>query len=117
MRRLRMLLLTLIFTVSTVIYAEKSARIYDLKGLSAEVELLLREYGEKLPEGKVITIFFSVSEDNTIQYVTVAAPDGKTGNLLEKKLKDHQLDGNKWREGMIYELSIEGRSSLECLSK
>ena len=117
MRRLKMLLLTLVFTISTVIYAERSARIFDLQGLSAEIEMLLRDSGQELIEGKTVTIFFSISEDKTIQYVTVAAPNGKISDLLQAKLLDHQLDGNKWREGIIYELTIEGRTSVACLSK
>ena len=116
MGRLKILLVTLIFTTS-VIFAERSARIYDLQGLSAEVELLLRDSDQELVEGKTITIFFSISEDKTIQYVTVAAPEGKLSDLLQSKLMDHQLDGNKWREGIIYELTIEGRSSIPCFSK
>lgn len=117
MKRLKMLLLTLVFTITTVIYAEKSARIYDLQGLSAEIEMLLRDSNQELRKGNTVTIFFSISEDKTIQYVTVAAPNGKMSDMLQKKLLDHQLDGNKWREGIIYELSIEGRSSVACLSK
>lgn len=111
-----MLLITLVLTISTVIYADKTTGIYDLSALSAEVELLLKESDQKLAEGNSITIFFSIAEDKTIQYVTVATPDAKMSYLLEKKLKHQQLDGDKWREGMIYELTIQGRRSLECLT-
>ncbi len=117
MGRLKILLLTLVFTISTVIFAERSARIYDLQGLSAEIESLLRNSDQELEEGKTVTVFFSIAEDNTIQYVTVAAPDAGTSELLQTKLQDHQLDGSKWREGIIYELTVEGRSSIACLSK
>ena len=117
MKRLKMLLLTLVFTISTVIYAEKSARIYDLKGLHAEVEMLLRDADKTLTEGKTITIFFSISKNNTIQYVTVAAPDGTMSDLLQTRLQDHKLDGDKWREGIIYELNVHGRASMACVSK
>lgn len=117
MRRLKMLLLTLVFTISTVIYAEKTARIYDLKGLSAEIETLLRDSDQKLAEGNTMTIFFSISENKTIQYVTVAAPERELSGLVRNKLMDHQLDGDKWREGIIYELTIQGQPSMACISK
>ncbi len=117
MGRLKILLVTLIFTISTVIFAERSARIYDLQGLSAEIEMLLRDSDKPLMEGNSVTVFFSISEDKTIQYVTVAAPTGEMSQLLQEKLFDHQLDGNKWREGIIYELTIEGRTSVACISK
>lgn len=117
MKRIKLLLLTLAITISTVIYAEKSGKIYDLTGLSAEIELLLRDSNQRLEEGKSITVFFSIAEDKTIQYVSVAAPDGKVSDLLQKKLNGHKLDGEKWREGMIYELSIEGRPTMACITR
>lgn len=117
MKRIKLLLVTLAISISTVIYAEKSDRIYDLNELSAEIELLLRESNQLIPEGETITLFFSISEDRTIQYLTVASSDKRTSALLEKKLQHQKLDGGKWREGMIYELSMEGhKSSKACVA-
>ena len=117
MKRFKLLLLTLAITVSTVIYAEKSGRIYDLNSLSAEIELLLRDTDHTLEEGKSVTVFFSISEENSIQYISVASEDLEVVDLLQKKLQDQQLDGEKWREGVIYELSVYGRSSFACVSR
>ncbi|WP_324719505.1 hypothetical protein [Salinimicrobium sp. HB62] len=117
MRRFKLLLLTLAITVSTVIYAEKSGRIYDLNSLSAEIEQLLRDTDHTLREGKSITVFFSISEENSIQYVSVSSEDPEVVELLQKKLQDQILDGEKWREGMIYELSVHGRSSFACATR
>ena len=116
MKRFKLLLLTLAITISTVIYAEKSARIYDLSGLSAEIELLLRDMDHSLNEGQSVTVFFSISEDKSIQYVSVASEDLEVSDLLQKKLQGQKLDGVKWREGMIYELSVYGRSTVTCAS-
>lgn len=109
MKRFKLLLLTLTISVSTVIYAEKSGRIYDLTALSAEIELLLRDSNHLLGEGESVNLFFSISEENTIQYVSVAATDSDISEFLEKELQHQKLDGEKWREGMIYELVIEGK--------
>ena len=117
MKRFKLLLLTLTIAVSTVIYAEKSGRIYDLNSLSAEIELLLRDTDHKLAEGKSITVFFSISEEKHIQYVSVASEEPEITDLLQKELQDQKLDGEKWREGIIYELSIYGRSSVACVSR
>lgn len=114
MKRFKLLLLTLAITISTVIYAEKTSRIYDLLGLSAEIELLLEDTDHSLEEGKSVTVFFSVSEDKSIQYVSVASEDFEITNLLQEKLQDQKLDGEKWREGVIYELSVHGKSSVAC---
>ncbi len=117
MKRFKLLLLTLAITVSTVIYAEKSGRIYDLNSLSAEIELLLRDTDHTLDEGQSVTIFFSIAEDNSIQHVSVSSEDLEVIDLLQKKLQDQKLDGEKWREGVVYELSVYGRSSVACVSR
>lgn len=113
MKRFKLLLLTFTICVSTVIYAEKSGRIYDLAALSAEIELLLRDSNHLVEEGEQVTLFFSISEDKTIQYLTVASPDAEINTLLETKLQHQKLDGHKWREGMIYELVIEGHKNTD----
>jgi hypothetical protein len=116
MKPFKLLLLTLVISVSTVIYAEGSKKIYDLNSLSAEIEHLLRDANQNLEEGNSITVFFSVSEEKSIQYVSVAAGKPEICNLLRKKLQSQKLDGTKWREGIIYELSIIGRSPAACLN-
>ncbi|WP_029034699.1 hypothetical protein [Salinimicrobium terrae] len=116
MKRFKLLLLTLAITVSTVIYAEKPERIYDLNGLTAEIELLLRDTNQSLQEGTSVTVFFSVSENMSIQYVSVAAQDLEVSHLLQKKLQGQKLDGLKWKEGMIYELSVFGKNPGKCLA-
>lgn len=117
MKRFKLLLLTLVITISTVIYAEKTERIYDLNSLSAEIELLLRDTDHILEEGESVTVFFSISEEKTIQHISVASEDVEVKDLLQKELQDQKLDGGKWREGIIYELSVYGRSSVACASR
>ncbi|WP_029037410.1 hypothetical protein [Salinimicrobium xinjiangense] len=117
MKTLKFLLVALILSLSTTTYAEKNPdKIFDLKSLSEEIENLLRKSKSTIQEGETITLFFSVSEDKTMQFVNVASTDRKISELLEKKLQHQKLEGNKWREGMIYELSIEGRGfSTDCI--
>jgi hypothetical protein len=117
MKRFKLLLLTLAITISTVIYAEKAERIYDLNSLSAEIELLLRDSNHSLEEGKSVTVFFSISEHRNVQYVRVASEDPEVVNLLQKKLQHQKLDGEKWREGVIYELTVSGRSGIACATR
>lgn len=117
MKRFKLLLLTLAITVSTVIYAEKSGKIYDLNSLSAEIEQLLRDTNHTLEEGESVTVFFSISEENSIQYLSVACEDPEVVDILQKRLQDQALDGEKWREGVIYELSVYGRSSFACVTR
>lgn len=117
MKRFKLLLLILAISVSTVNYAKTSEKIYDLIALSEEIELLLRDANQFIPEGESITIFFSISKDKTMQHVAVASANRKMSALLEKKLQEQKLDGEKWREGMIYELSIESiKYSKGCVA-
>lgn len=116
MKRFKLLLLTFAISVSTVIFAANAVKIYGLNELSAEVENFLRDSNRNIEEGSTVTIFFSISEDKTIQYVSVAAQDHEITSLLEKKLINHPLDGIEWREGMIYELAIASPNKLTCLN-
>lgn len=116
MKRVKLLLLTLAISVSTVIYAERAGRIYDLTALSAEIELLLRDSNQLIAEGDTVTLFFSISEEKTIQFISVASADKNISHLLENKLQHQKLDGERWREGIIYELSLQGpKSSAACI--
>lgn len=116
MKPFKFLLLSLALSVSSMMYSNTSERI-DPNELSAEIEQLLRNANQFIPEGESIILFFSISEDKSIQYITVASTDFKTSAILEKKLQHQKLDGEKWREGMIYELTIKGRkSSKGCVA-
>ena len=106
MIRLKILLLTFAISTSTILLSSREPKISDLQSLSNEVALLIRNSNEPSKEGKAITIFFSVSEDSTIQFVHVAAPNEEVSNLVQKKLNNRKLDGSNWREGKIYEVSI-----------
>ncbi len=118
MKRIKLLLLISVITISTVINAKNSGKIYDLNSLSSEIEYLLHQTNYNLEEGNAVTIFFSVSQDKTIQYIGVDSDDARVKQMLQKRLQDQQLDGEKWREGVIYELSIYGKtnSSVTCVS-
>ena len=106
MKSSKILLPIIAVLMSAAIYASPTSRLYDLESLSQEIEFLLKSSNYHVEEGENVTVFFSISEDNRIQHVTVASEDEKVTFILEKKLKNRQLDGSKWREGMIYELSV-----------
>lgn len=92
--------------LTNAVNAYNQPRLKDLNSLSSEVESLLKSLDHKLQKGDSATVFFSIAKDRKIQYVKVAFEDSVHSYLLEKNLKNRQLDGNKWREGKIYELSV-----------
>lgn len=106
MKNFKIFLPAFALLMSLAIYATPTSRLYDLASLTLEIEFLLKSSNYNIEKGDNVTVFFSISKDRQIQHVTVASEDEKIVYLLEKKLKDRQLDGNKWREGMIYELSV-----------
>ena len=106
MIRLKILLLTFAISASTILLSDKEPKISDLESLSGEVALLLRNSSQGFEKGKSVTIFFSVSEDTTMQSVRVAAPNEEVSKIVQDRLANLKLSGN-WREGMIYELAVE----------
>lgn len=72
MKLLKLLLVALALSYSSIIHAEKPGRIIDLNSLAAEVETLVRESRNIIQEWESLTLFFSVSEDKSKQFVNVA---------------------------------------------
>lgn len=107
MKSARLILVAIAMMMISVFYAETSAKLKDLNSLSAEIEQMLRDYDYSVEEGSTVTIFFSISEDKTIQCVNVASSNPEIDNILQKKLEGRLLDGPKWNKGKIYELAIE----------
>lgn len=94
-------------------YSSSISGINDLASLSSEIGFMLRNSEYNVPYGENVNVSFSIAADKTIQYVTVASDDERVNHFLQKKLKGWQLDGCKWREGTIYELSVN--PSLDTL--
>ncbi|MGB7786269.1 MAG: hypothetical protein WBL27_09225 [Salinimicrobium sp.] len=107
MKRAKMFLVTIALMMISIFYAETSEKLKDLNSLTAEIEQMLRDYDYSVEKGSTVTIFFSISEDNSIQCVNVASTNPDIDSLLQKKLDGRLLDGPKWQKGKIYELAIE----------
>ncbi|MGB7843895.1 MAG: hypothetical protein WBL21_13955 [Salinimicrobium sp.] len=117
MKRAKYFLVVLAMMMTSVFYAEPSERLIDLNSLSAEIEQILRDYEGGLENGTTVTVFFSISEDRTIQCVNVATSDPDLDCLVQKKLEGRLLYGKKWNKGKIYELSINYPKSPVYCSK
>lgn len=106
MKRSKIFLLA--FAISTTVYAAPN-KIEDPDALTLEIENFLRDCYQKNDEGTSVTTFFSISEDNKIQNIAVASTDPVLSEYLQKRLQNLELDGDKWRKGVIYELSVGSR--------
>ncbi|GAB2775903.1 hypothetical protein [Salinimicrobium soli] len=107
MKRLKLLSIVFAISMSIAMYARPIEKFEDMNSISSEIEKLLETGDYDLKEGATITIFFSISEEDTIQCLSVASSCEEVNSLLKEKLENQLLMGDDWRKGKIYELSVE----------
>ncbi len=113
MKTFKMLLIGCAISMSTLVNANPSnERFGDMNSISHEIEMILQESHFILDEEMQVTIFFSISEENTMQYVSVASGNEDLNYFIQKELENRPVFGTEWREGMIYELSVDYSDTL-----
>ncbi len=113
MKTFKMLLLGCAISMSTLMNANPSNdRFTDINCISHEIEVILQESHYILDEELEVTVFFSISEDNTIQYISVASGNEDLDYFVKKELEGRFLSGSFWRKGLIYELSVDYSDTL-----
>ncbi len=108
MKKLKTLLVIITVTMSTVAFAN-SEKFTDPDSVTIEIEKLVCQNENVSGKSYSVTIFFSISDDNRIQSLSVASPNEEVNQLLSKKLAGQELLGDQWMKGKIYELSVEIR--------
>ncbi|SDL32503.1 hypothetical protein SAMN04488034_103196 [Salinimicrobium catena] len=113
MKTFKMLLLGCAVSLSTMLYANPSEeRFADMNSISHEIENILQESHLILDEELEVTIFFSISEDKKIQCINVASGNEDLNYFIQKELENRNVFGGEWREGIIYELSVDYSDTL-----
>lgn len=113
MKTLKMLLLGCAISMSTGLYAITSnEKFEDMNSISHEIEMIVQESNYVLDEEMEVIIFFSISEDNTIQCISVASGNEDLNYFIQKELEGRLLFGSHWRNSVIYELSVDYSDSL-----
>lgn len=105
MKNLKMLLVAFAITMSANLYAG-SARLINPDSVSVEIARLLDESVCTSQEEIKVTVFFSVSEDQKIQSLSVASPNAEISAYVQKKLENQFVPGDYWLKGKIYELTV-----------
>ena len=102
MKSIKMLLVVVAMILTPAIQA---GTVVNPNSVSMEIAKMLRDF--KSADGKTIevTLFFSVSEDQKIQSLTVASENREVCKFLEEKLANKQLPAD-WMKGKIYELTV-----------
>lgn len=106
MRHLKLLLVGVSFIYSSVLFAGTAYKLNDASSITSEIESLIEKSCLELDDHFTVTVFFSVSNDQKIQSLSVASPDESINQYLQEKLENQELSGEFWRTGKIYEISV-----------
>ncbi|NJX17221.1 hypothetical protein HC174_14165 [Salinimicrobium sp. CDJ15-81-2] len=102
MKSIKMLLVVVAVILTSATQAET---VTHPDSVSLEIENMLKDF--KSTDGKTleVTLFFSVSEDQKIQSLSVASENKEVCKFLEEKLANKTLPAD-WMKGKIYELTV-----------
>lgn len=97
---------------SSIVSAKDYRNLANPDSVSVEIERMLQNL--KLAndcEPLEVTVFFSVSEDQKIQSLSVASSNEEVNTYIQKELSNLQLPTEFWMKGKIYELTVVKRLS------
>ncbi len=102
MKSIKMLLVVVAMILTS---ATQAGTVSNPDSVSLEIQKMLQDF--KSADGKTleVTVFFSVSEDQKIQSLSVASDNKEVCKFLEDKLVNKSLPAN-WMKGKIYELTV-----------
>ena len=107
MKNLKLLLVLLVMTISSTALAGEVRDLRNPDSVSIEIERMLKDLNlANKCEALEVTVYFSVSEDQKIQSLSVASTNEEVRAYIQKQLANHQLPSGFWMEGKIYELTI-----------
>lgn len=106
MRHLKLLLVGVSLIVSSALFASPAHKLTGPNSITSEIESLIDESCLQVDEHFTVTVFFSVSDDQKIQSLSVASSNEEINQFLQKKLENKELPGEFWRTGKIYEISV-----------
>ncbi|WP_324721380.1 hypothetical protein [Salinimicrobium sp. HB62] len=106
MKNLKLLLVVCAMILSSSVSA-KEINLVNPDSVSVEIERMLKDMNLATQcEPLEVTVFFSVSEDQKIQSLSVASPNERVNDYIQKQLIDKQLPTGYWMKGKIYELTV-----------
>lgn len=112
MKNSKLLLVVFAMILSLGVKAESLSKFANPDSVSVEIERMLKDL--KLAnecENLEVTVFFSVSEDQKIQNLSVASSNGDVSRYIQKQLENKELAPEAWMKGKIYELTVLKRVS------
>lgn len=107
MKKLKLFLVMLVMILSSALKAETPNLTVNLDSVSVEIEKMLKDL--KLDNDNrdlEVTVFFSVSEDQKIQSLSVASSNKEVNKYIQQRLENKPLPAEVWMQGKIYELTV-----------
>lgn len=112
MKNSKLLLVMFAMILSLSVSAKEIDRLVNPDSVSVEIERMLEEMElANECEPLEVTVFFSVSEDQKIQSLSVASSNEEVNDKIQKQLSNKQLPAEFWMKGKIYELTVVKRLS------
>lgn len=110
MKNLKLFLVVVAMIFSSTISAKEIKNLANPDSVSVEVEKMLANLNVVSEcEPIEVTLFFSVSEDQKIQSLSVASSNEEVKKYIQKELAGNQLPAGYWMKGKIYELTVVKR--------
>lgn len=112
MKNLKLLLVVFAMIFSSIVSAKEIKSLANPDSVSVEIERMLNDV--KLAnecEPLEVTVFFSVSEDQKIQSLSIASSNEELNGMIQKQLANVELPAEFWMKGKIYELTVVKRLS------
>ena len=112
MKNLKLLLVLFAMILSSSVSAKEINNLVNTDSVTVEIERMLEDMNlANECEPLEVTVFFSVSEDQKIQSLSVASPNEAVNDYIQKQLIDKQLPTEYWMKGKIYELTVATKVS------
>ncbi|WP_029037840.1 hypothetical protein [Salinimicrobium xinjiangense] len=102
MKNLKLLLVGFTIILSSAVKAE-TFKTPD--SVSVEIERMLTDIKVCDNKDVEVTVFFSISEDQKIQNLSVASSNREVGEYIQNRLENRRLPAD-WMKGKIYELTV-----------
>ncbi|MEG9328195.1 hypothetical protein SAMN04488034_10655 [Salinimicrobium catena] len=108
MKNLKTLFVIFAIVLSTTAFA-KAEKFTDPASVTEEIEKLVKSETYVSEGALEVTIFFSISEEDRIQSLSVASSNEEINQVLLKELNGKELTGEQWLKGKVYELTVTVR--------
>lgn len=111
MKTINSILFFLMLSISASMYAGEASNLpRNNDPLSRELAELLNNSGLIITEDFTVKIFFTVTEERTIEIKSISSENEVVNEFLYKRLQGQQLKGNSWFSEKLYELPVKVRA-------